>query len=213
MSDKISLREVEKNIFKKAVDDGLWDILIGLYFLNFGLTLKLSESLGDFWSSAVTIPVFGLEFLIIWVIRKKVVMPRIGRVQFGRARKARLKSFTIVMLVFNVLAFVAGLIAAFNVDKSSSVKPPYLLGLLLLSAFSMAAYYLDFTRFYVYGLLVGLAPVVGEWLWAQGLASHHGFPVTFGVAAGIMVLVGVVTFVRLLRENPVTVNGMPFEEA
>ena len=60
MADKISLREVERNIFKRAVDDGLWDILIGCFFLNFGLTLKLSESLGDFLSSDVTIPVFAL---------------------------------------------------------------------------------------------------------------------------------------------------------
>ena len=117
------------------------------------------------------------------------------------------------MLVFNALAFVAGLLAALNVDKSSGVKPPYLLGLLLLSAFSMAAYYLDFTRFYVYGLMVGLAPVVGEWLWVRGLAAHHGFPVTFGAAAGGMVLVGVIAFIRLLRETSVMVNDLPFEEA
>lgn len=211
MVDKISLKEIEKNIFKRAVDDGLWDILIGCYFLNFGLALKLSESMGDFWSSAVTIPIFGLEFLAIWVIRKKVVVPLIGRVEFGPARKARLKSFTVVMLVFNILIFIAGLFAAINFDKARGISPPYILGLILLFAFSMAAYFLDFTRFYFYGIILGLAPVIGEWLWTTGLAAHHGFPVTFGTAAGIMVLIGVVKFIRLLRENALTVNKIPRE--
>ncbi len=213
MSDKISLREVERNIFRSAVDDGLWDILIGCFFLNFGLSLKLSESLGDFWSSAVAIPLLGLEFLIIWMIRKKVVTPRIGRVEFGRARKARLKNFTIVMLVFNIIAFIGGLIAAMNVDKAQGFSPAYILGLLLLFAFSMAGYFLDFTRFYLYGLLLGLAPVIGEWLWDQGLAAHHGFPLTFGIVAGSMIMVGLVKFFRLLREPPVSINGIPSGEA
>ena len=32
-------------------------------------------------------------------------------------------------------------------------------------------------------------------------------------AAGIMILVGLVVFVRLLRDNPVPAEGNPFEEA
>jgi hypothetical protein len=50
-------------------------------------------------------------------------------------------------------------------------------------------------------LLVGLSPLAGEWLWSRGYAPHHGFPVTFGALAGIIILAGAVLFVRFLREN------------
>ncbi len=64
-----------------------------------------------------------------------------------------------------------------------------------------------------YGLLVGISPVVGESLWTHGYATHHGFPITFGTSAGFMILVGVVLFVRFLRENRVLKEGVPSEEA
>jgi hypothetical protein len=86
-------------------------------------------------------------------------------------------------------------------------------GLILLLAFSLAAYFLDFGRLYLYGLLVGLSPLVGEWLWNQGIATHHGFPMTFGTAAGIMILVGLAVFARLLRDNPVPTQGVPSGQA
>ena len=69
----------------------------------------------------------------------------------------------------------------------------------------------DFGRLYVYGLLIGLAPIVGEWLYLNTGAPHHGFPITFGIAAGIMILTGLFIFVRLLHDNPVPVEGAPSE--
>jgi hypothetical protein len=86
-------------------------------------------------------------------------------------------------------------------------------GMLLLMGFSLAAYFLDFNRLYIYGLLVSLSPLVGEWLWSRGYAAHHGFPITFGASAGIMILVGLTIFVRLLRDNPVPTEGIPSEKA
>ena len=83
-----------------------------------------------------------------------------------------------------------------------------LLGLFMLVALSLAAYSLDLGRLYLYGLLAGLAPVVGEWLWTRGQVAHHGYPLAFGVTAGVITLVGLIVFVRLLAGNPV-----PAEEA
>lgn len=55
--------------------------------------------------------------------------------------------------------------------------------------------------------------MIGEWLWTQGYATHHGFPITFGISAGIMILVGLAVFVRLLRDNPVPTNEIPLGQA
>jgi hypothetical protein len=213
MSQKISLKEAERKAFRATYNDGLWDILLGCVFLMFVIAPFLSPSLGDYWSSVVFLPFWGLVFLGIRLIRKHVVTPRVGVVNFGLSRKTKLAKFTVVMLAVNVIAFILGLFAALSFGKVPGQIYSIILGMMLLIGFSIAAYFLDFNRLYIYGLLVGFSPLVGEWLWTQGYATHHGFPITFGTAAGIMILVGLSVFVRLLRDHPVPREGIPFEEA
>jgi hypothetical protein len=213
MSQQISLKEAERKVFRATYNDGLWDIFLGCFFLIFVIAPFLSPSLGDFWSSVVFLPFWGLVFLIIWLIRKYVVTPRVGFVKFGRARKTRLVKFTVVMLVINIMAFILGLIAAMNFGRIPGQMFSIIFGLMLLVGFSIAAYFLDFGRLYIYGLFVGVSPLVGEWLWTQGYATHHGFPITFGTSSGIMILFGLVIFVRLLRENPFPIEGISSDEA
>lgn len=210
MSFKISLKEVERNVFRSSINDGLWDIFLGCFFLMFVIAPHLSESIGDFWSSAVFLPVWVLLYLAIRLIRKNVVLPRIGSVKFGPARIVKLKRFSYVMLGFNIIALAVGAWAAFNYEKVGGL-PSYFLGIMLLIGFSTAAFFLDVPRLFVYGLLLGLAPVAGEWLWVNANVSHHGFPITFGTVSGVMILVGLILFVRLVRGNPVYDSSPPEE--
>ncbi|MEJ2265539.1 MAG: hypothetical protein P8X95_19020 [Anaerolineales bacterium] len=133
--------------------------------------------------------------------------------KFGPARKTKLAKFTIVMLVVNIVALILGSVAAMSFGSVPGQMISTIFGLILLIGFSMAAYFLDFNRLYIYGLLVGLSPLVGEWLYTHGKATHHGFPITFGTSAGIMILVGLALFLRLLRNNPAPLEGIPSEEA
>ena len=213
MSQKISLKEAERKAFKASFDDGLWDIFLGCFFLMFAIAPYLSPTLGDFWSSMVFLPFWGLVYLAMALIRKHVLNPRVGVVKLRQARKARLMKFNVVMLIFNVLVLILGFVAALSFGSLPGQMLTILFGLILLIGFSLAAYFLDFGRLYFYGLLVGLSPLVGEWLWAHGYAAHHGFPITFGSAAFIMILVGLLVFTRLLRDNPVPMGGLPFDEA
>jgi hypothetical protein len=213
MSQQISLKEAEQKVFRIAYNDGLWDIFLGCFFLMFVIAPYLGPSLGDFWSSVIFLPFWGLVFLFIWLVKKHVVIPRVGVVKFGHVRKAKLAKLTVVMLVINVIAFFLGLVAAMSFGIVPGQLYSILFGMILLIGFSIAAYVLDFNRLYVYGLLVGFSPLVGEWLWNQGYASHHGFPLTFGISSGIMILVGLAAFVRLLRDNPLPSEEIPSEEA
>ena len=212
MSQKISLKEAERKAFRTTFNDGLVDIFLGCFLLMFVIGLYLSDSLGDFWSSAVFLPFLALVYLAIWLIRRYVVTPRVGMVKFGQARKAKLAKFTVVMLVINVVALILGSVAALSFGSVPGQMISILFGLILLMGFSIAAYFLDFNRLYIYGLLAGLSPLIGEWLWTHGYATHHGFPITFGTSSGIMILVGLAVFIRLLHNNPVPIEGIPSGE-
>jgi hypothetical protein len=213
MSQPISLKEAERKAYRAVADDGLWDVLLGCFVLLFALAPLLSASLGDFWSSMIFLPFWGLVYGAIWLLRRHVVAPRVGRATLGRARRARLSKLTRVLLAVNVVALAAGVVVAFNAASVPGGLVAALLGMALLIAFSFAAYLLDFPRFYVYGLLLGLSPLVGEWLFVNGYAPHHGYPVVFGFTAAVMILTGLVVFGRLVHNNPAPAEAHLSEEA
>jgi hypothetical protein len=213
MNDVISLKKAERRVFSAATQDGLTDVFIGCVVLMFAIAPFLSASLGDFWSSAVFVPLWGLIALGIWLIRRLMLRPRIGFVRFGAARKTRLRIFSVVMLCVNVIALLLGIWTSFNSEALSGSLTSVRFGLICLVLFSIAAYFLDFRRLYVYGLMIGLSPLIGEWLWVRGNVSHHGFPITFGITAGVMILTGLFIFLRLLRNNPVSNEEVSTGEA
>jgi len=213
MSQKISLKEAEQKAFRARYNDGLLDIFLGCFFLIFVIAPFLSSYLGDFWSSAVLIPFWSLVFLVLWLIRKYKVTPRIGVVKFSLARKAKLVKFTFIMLIINVIAFILGVFAVFSFGKALGQTHSIIMGIIFLIGFSIAAYFLNFNRFYIYGLLTGFSPLVGEWLWLQGYATHHGFPITFGITSAIMLLVGLSLLFRLLHSKSVPEEDFSYGES
>jgi hypothetical protein len=204
MNNQISLKEAEQKVFISFFQDGLVDIFLGFFFTQFAIAPHLSESLGDFWSSAVFIPIWGLVFIVLWLIRKHVVKPRVGEVKFGQWRVKRLMRFNVIMLVvLTASAILAAISAAmFDILPEWVHLAPLSFSIILLVGFSIAGYYLNYALFYVYGVMLAAAPIVGEWLWTNMNVPHHGFPVTFGFSAGVMILVGLVQVIRFLRENP-----------
>lgn len=212
MSQEISLKEAERKAFRATYNDGLWDVLIGSFVLILAVAPLLSDRLGDFWSSVIFLPFWGLVYLAISLLRKHVVAPRIGAVQFSRARRTKLTRFTLVMVVANILALTLGIAALVFTGMRGGPTLLVLFGLVWLVAFGLAGYLLDISRFYVYGLLLAIAPLVGEWLYNNAGATHHGFPITYGFVAGVMILVGVVLFIRLLvQTSPQAGDGLPGE--
>jgi hypothetical protein len=212
MSENLNLKQADRKIFTTSLNDGLLDIFMASVVLMFVIAPFLSVYLGDFWSSFIFLPVWGILYLVIRWLRVHVIRPRIGTVKYGLMRKKKLTAFSILMLILNILFMLLGLIAfAMPNMPGWRVVMPFS-GMLLIS-FSLAGYYLDLTRLYVYGLILALAPVIGEWLWQNVGVSHHGYPVTFGLSALIIFLVGIFKFITLLRDNPLPVDAQPLGES
>jgi hypothetical protein len=196
------LKAAERRVFRTAVDHGLWDVFLASMVAMLAIAPLLSETMGDFWSSAVFLPVYAGVYLAIRLIREHVVVPRVGLVQFGSYRKNRLRRFTVVMLTFNVVALVLGIIAAIAVQRGMGVPfIPIVFALIVLVGFSLAAYFLEIPRVFLYGVLLAVASLIGEWLFRRGYVSHHGYPVAAGVSAGVIAAIGLIKFALLIRRH------------
>jgi hypothetical protein len=205
MSQKIDLKAADRKVFTASLDDGLIDIFLSSVVLMFAVGVFLSEYLGDFWSSAIFLPLWGALYLILRWIRKYVIIPRIGIVKWGADRKRKLSIFTVLMLALNISFFLLGIfffITPGGPDWLGSYKFSAMFSIQILVLFSTAGYFLDLPRLYVYGLMLGLAPLVGEWLYQTYKTSHHGFPITFGLSALIIFATGLYKFINTLLDNP-----------
>lgn len=202
MERQVDLKELERKVWTSFYKDGLADIFLGCMLLMLVLAPILSRmGLGDFWSSAVFIPFLTIIYILIVLLRKHVVVPRIGLVSFGMARKKRLIKFNILMLVVLSAGLILGFISFRGSTAQGWVHSLRFIAIVLIG-FGLAGYFLGFVRLYIYGLLVALSFPIGEWLFSRFGVPHHGWPITFGITSSIIILTGVILFLRLLRENP-----------
>ena len=208
MTDDQDLKVLEQRTFRSVVDDGLWDVVIAAVLAVLAFAPLLSERFGDFLSTAVFVPLWMGAYLAVRVVRASVVAPHVGTVRFGADRRQRLQRLGVVMVAVNVVAAAVGVLAFIGVQlnwlvlANGGLAYPLFLGLVFLIGFTFAARLTSITRYYAYGLMLAVAALVGEWLWREGLATHHGYPVMFGGAAAIILFTGLARFTVIVRSQP-----------
>jgi hypothetical protein len=196
------LKRLERSTYRAAVDSGLWDMFLAGIVAMLAVGPLLSVYLGDFGSTAVFLPFWAGALWAIHHVQNRVVRPRLGVVDFSAPRKRRLVTFSVVMLVVNVVALTLGVFAATRTPTTQDEIVPLTLSLTLLAGFSLAAFFLGIPRVFAYGVLLALAPPIGEMLFRSGYASHHGFPVVFGLSAAAILVSGIIRFLRFLPPPP-----------
>jgi hypothetical protein len=203
MSNEISLKEIERNVFRSTFQDGLLDIAIGGFLLVFAIGPFLTPYLGDFWGTVVAfLPLWVILFPALWLIRQRVVKPRIGFVKYGPWRASRMMHFNVVILTILVFSLILGILSMVEFAAVPGWIHTARFSLIFLIVFSIAGYFLDFTRLYIYGVLVAFAPLIGELLYVYLKIPHHGFPITFGLTSVAIITTGLFLFVRLIRDHP-----------
>lgn len=229
MSQSINLKELERKAFRSTFQDGLWDIFLGLLLLNMGIGTMLGGMLGETEMSLMSllgsmVPLIAFAAVVLlafWAGKKFITTPRIGLVKFGPQRKAKMKNLRAVLFV-SVLLGVIMLILGWAAFTGNGLPwwvteiplPLYVWPLQTIIVFGLGAYFLDVTRFYAYGVLYGLPFPLGILLVENtDLTGLSSMAITFGVAAGVMMLIGVVLFVRFLRKYPLPAEGPPLEGA
>jgi hypothetical protein len=210
MTTDLDLKQLERKAFRSTFQDGLWDIFLGLLLLNMGGgTLLGGSGMSPLWSMILLTVFAGLVLVLFWAGKKCITTPRIGSVKFGPQRKSKLKRVRGVLflsVLMGLLMFLWGL-------GAWSGRLPYLLAELPIPAyvwavqcvvvFGVAAYFMDVTRFYLYGVLYALPFPLGILLARNtDLSGTHSMALTFGSAGGIMVLIGVLLFIRFVRRYP-----------
>jgi len=193
-----SVKEAGRKVLHLAFQDGLFDIFVGWLMLFGGI-----RSLTD--NPWFTLVAFG-SVLLYMGGKLLITAPRLGRVKFGPALRARIGVVRLIIAIA-VLGTLFFLALSLSGQLSSARVAGALMVLGTTAVFWLVAYVWAFSRLYVYGLLIGIAMTLRE------TVGRPVGPIAECVAGGIALFVGLVVLARFLRDYPIPVEGSPAEEA
>jgi hypothetical protein len=211
----LSLKEAERKAFRLSTSqDGLYDIFFGVYIALLSTTPWLDENgLSSPWNVFLILLLGLMIFLGVILLKKFVVAPRIGQVRFSPERKKRLQRLAIGMAAIFLLTLVMFGMTVSAIyfrepifDGSIEWALPLDLvhtaaGIFIFAIFCLIGYVNDNARFYLYGFLFGLGYVI-----STALQDITGDPFYWPMmlAGLVAVVIGLVLFVRFLREYPLS---------
>jgi hypothetical protein len=184
------LRTIERKVYMSFFQDGLWDIFLGLFIVEWGLAI-LTEA-----AYLPGISFIGIYFAI-WGIRKWLIYPRIGYVRFSATSRRKITAkFVILLTVVLLLGVMAGVLWGIGTRPQWIVDYfPLIFNGMLATIVCFAAYWARTNRFYLHAALIFLGAVFHLWL---GIKWEFGF---IG-AGGIILLIGLGFLIRFLRKYP-----------
>jgi len=202
MTQKNSLREIEKKTYMSYHQDGLLDIFIGIYVLLFGIGILLL-TMTDFSTWFIIPAIFPAIMIPIWLsAKKRITMPRIGYVKFGVRGANKMMALFLGLMVAGLGVFmVFGLGASMGEGWALILRDFFIsnsmiiIGIGALTISSLFAYTMGLKRLYGYGLLIFVLFFTGYFI-----AIPFGY---FLVTIGLVIIVsGFVLLMRFIRKYP-----------
>ena len=209
MSESFDLKTIEKKAFRATYQDGLWDIYEG------GTVLCMSFLAYTTASEAKPLLRFGLFmaglclfYFIFWGGKKYITTPRMGQVKFGPQRQRRKLIMTSVLagiVLLQVILLVGTFLlwknpgwatdlGLYTTNRDLERMVVAVIGALFVGpSMVLLAYFKDFLRGYYIAIVTAVAVFALIWF---------GQPVYLIIAGLLIMIPGVVLFVRFLREHP-----------
>ncbi len=208
MVPDIDLRSIERKAYLTYFQDGLWDILVGLLSVGWGLMIVVDISV----NGGILFPVL---YVMVLGVKRLITYPRIGYVKFLNARRRLTKNMAVGLAVLISLTLITvlllflvrgGIRLAFLTWLNDYFAEPSLLIMAAVLAIMIIviAYIYRINRWYFYALLTMIGFSVG----ALGQTEFSmSLPIT--LSGTVVVLSGLVVLIRFLRQYPRMVEEAP----
>jgi hypothetical protein len=198
--DTSDQKQIERRVFTSFFQAGFIEAFTGIFLLQLGLPAIFSRSgFGDWESALLTLPIALILLIAIFLVRRFVVIPRLGNVKFLPERRRKLSKLIIVP----ILTLIGGAIVGYIFSENASLRHifvgqiPFIL--IPIIVFGAAAYFMDMKRLYVYGAIVGLVFPLGKYL-ETVIVSRTTLPATILFTAFVFLGMATVFLVAFLRK-------------
>jgi hypothetical protein len=208
MPNQIDLKEIERKAFRSTYQDGLWDILYGLVIVSTAIFVYRPDSGYTPMNIVLAVLMIVAANVLFQAGKRFITLPRLGQVRFGPRRQQRKRTLALVMGLFVLLqigmvsfSVLGWLDPDLGARINSLIKDRDVMDLLVASigalfvgpSMILVAYFSDFPRGYYIAVMLSLAVFLIIWL------NQPVFPILIG---SLVILPGVVLFIRFLQEHP-----------
>ena len=208
MSDKLSLKDIEKKSFTSYLQDGLIELLLS-YILMISVLSSILMDMGV--SDSIRIPIYlPLMILIpapaLYLCKIYITVTRLCNVKFGAKRKRDSKQFLIFAIFINTFLIIALLATVTNkLDRITAFLGhlgfPLVIFCFVFSIFAFLVYLFDIPRFYIIGTLMGISQTIHTGLREYTTFKYDGM-IAYGVPALILLIMGIVLLNRFMKKYP-----------
>ena len=188
MQANFDLNQVKKKVYLSYFQDGLWDILLGLYLIGWGLSIwqDLVAVMGGMW----VVVYFG-----VLGIKRAVVYPRSGYIKLSEARKQQMRLVILGVVLFLLGFAVFGIFAFTTRPEWLDDYFMFLLITMMAVVIAILGYWWRVARWYIYGAIVFTGAAAQQWL-------DMPLELGFFIPGGIIAVYGTGLFIRFLRRYP-----------
>jgi hypothetical protein len=195
MTQKIDLRQLEKNTAGAIFQTGLVEIGIGLIFIVSTLAM-LFDDIRYYIDILYVVPV-----IFIILTTKYIATPRMGVVKLARKRVRKTRLMMITITTFLIIMVSLTFFGGGNVDETI-IDPRWIITGIIFFICVAVAYFMQFDRMYLYAfLLAGAFNLSEEIRENPGILPDGGY--AYLLAAIIILAIGMYYLVRFLRTYPV----------
>jgi hypothetical protein len=195
--EKIDLTQIELNIFRDYLQDGLIEMLLGALFFLVGLTLIGGTPLVIF---ALAIP------LLLRPLKRRFVYPRTGYVELREGDPGPVPWFTLGSFLLGLITLVLVLIAVGVIGDPGRWYRwmPILFGISFAGIFLGLGLKVGLARYFILAFLALAAVPVFVLLPLPGKLENLGL---YLASVGAVALVwGLIVFVQFLHQHPLPVE-------
>ena len=188
MQENVDLNQVKKKVYMSYFQDGLWDILLGIYLLSWGITIwkDLVAVMGGMWI---------VVYFAVLGVKRGVIYPRSGYIKLNEARKQMMRLVLLGSVLFLLGLSILGAFAFYSRPAWLDDYFMFLLITMLAVVIVILGYWWRVTRWYIYGVIVFAAAAAQQWL---NIPREMGFI----VPGGIIALAGAGLLIKFLRKYP-----------
>ena len=146
--------------------------------------------------------VLGLFPFLIWYLGKQaLVVPRVGSIQQSQTMRNRFKGFFVNLLIIGICVFVLFLLSNRSGFDSLSNYSLVIFGLVIALAISSLGLLMKTFRYYIYATIIFLAMSIGS-LFNLTFQTGDLFLILVMIAGGIILLCGMTILIRFLKKYP-----------
>lgn len=205
MPQNIDLKALEKKAWRSVFQDGLWDIYLGIILLSFAVSARLDKQpIDDDLRMGTYIGVMVFGMIVLYAGKRFITIPRMGKVKFGAERQKRRNVVRLALFLSVLLGLALWWLGSSLLSNGQWVFPLiWMLNMFIV--FGLGAYFLEYERLYLIGLLYALVIPVDIIVKAT---TKVDMDVYIFLTAGLIILVvGITYLIRFMRDNkPLDLN-------